>query len=98
MLGAASERGRGGRPGLHVFVFDHAVSVPVQWDPEGARCLDLSRSLTAIHEQAVGERSKGGYVVFENNNDWPGNTTRGLDTESMTISLPKRKVDEFRAR
>ena len=38
---------------------DGAFSVEVQWDPEGARCLDLSRSLAVIHEQAMGESSEG---------------------------------------
>ena len=53
--------GGAGDPAFVVFFMDDAISVEVQWDLEGARCLDLSRSLASIHFQAMGERRASRY-------------------------------------
>ena len=50
--------GGGADDPVFVFFIDDAILVEVQWGPEGARCLDFSRSLDVIHEQAMGERLK----------------------------------------
>ena len=81
---------------------DDAISVEVQWDPEGARCLDLSRSLVVIHEHAMGKRSEGEEPSLSKKKVTGWATQQevlgyDVDTESMTIALPK-KVDELRAR
>ena len=52
----------GGGAGDPAFVFrfmDDAISVEVRWDPEGARCLRLTRTLAGIHEQVMAERTEG---------------------------------------
>ena len=54
-----AEGGGADDPAFVAFFMDDAISVEAQWDPEGARCLDLSRSLAFIRDQAMGERSEG---------------------------------------
>ena len=71
-------------------------------DAEGARCLDLSRSLAFIHEQAMGERSEGQEPLLSREKVTSWATQQevlryDIDRESMTIALPTRKVD-LRAR
>ena len=39
---------------------ENAVSVEVQWDPDGGRCIALVQSLGSIHYQARGVRGDGG--------------------------------------
>ena len=42
-----------------VLFMDDAVSVEVQWESDGGRCLALAQSLASIHFQAMGERAEG---------------------------------------
>ena len=82
---------------------DDAILVEVQWDAEGERCLDLSRSLAFIHEQPMGERSEGEEPLLSRKKvtSWAKQQEvlgYDIDTESMTIALPTRKVDDLRAR
>ena len=69
----------------------------------GRGVLDLSQSLAFIHEQAMGERSEGEVPLLERKKV-TGWATRhevfgyDIDTESMTIVLPTRKVEHLRAR
>ena len=82
---------------------DDAISVEVQWDSEGARCLDLSRSLALIHDQAMGERCEGEEPLLSHKKVTGWATQQevlgyDIDTESMSIALPTRKVDDLRAR
>ena len=57
---------------------DDAISTEVQWDKEGGRCLDLSRSLASINFQAMGERCKGEEPLLSQNGDRLGNTAGGV--------------------
>ena len=41
------------------FFMDDAVSVEVEWEAAGGRCLARSQSLASIHFQALGERAEG---------------------------------------
>ena len=82
---------------------DDAISVEVQWDADGARCLDLSRSLAFIDEQAMGERFEREEppLTRKKVTDWPTQQEvwgYDIDTESMTIALPTRKVNDLRER
>ena len=84
-----------------VFFADDAVSVEVQWEPDGGRCLTMAQSLASIHFQVMGEREEGEEPLLSNKKvtDWaPQQEVLGfdLDTEKMTISLPARKVRELR--
>ena len=80
-----------------------AISIEVQWDKEGGRCLDLSRSLASIHFQAMGERCEGEELLLSHLKV-TGRATQqevlgyDMDMEGMTIALPARGVDELRAR
>ena len=81
---------------------DDYIWVEVQWDAEGGRCLGLSRSLAFIHDQAMGERSEGEEPLLSREKVTGWATQRevlgyDIDTESMTIALPTRKVDDLRA-
>ena len=37
-----------------VFFVNDAVSVEVQWEPDGGRCIALAQSLSSIHFQSMG--------------------------------------------
>ena len=96
--------GRGANdPTVVAFFMDYAISIKVQWGKEGGRCLDLSRSLASTHVQAMGERCEGEEPLLSHKTvtDWATQQEvlgHDIDTESMTIALPARKVDELRAR
>ena len=85
-----------------VFFMDDAVSVEVQWEPDGGgRCLALSQSLESIHFQPMGERAEGKEPMLSHKKvtDWaPQQDVVGfdLDMERMTVSLPAKKVLELR--
>ena len=85
------------------FSIDDAISIEVQWHAERARRLDLSLSLAFIHEQAMSERSEGEEALLSRKKVTGWATQQkvlgyDIDTESMTIALPTRKVDDLRAR
>ena len=70
-----------------------AISIEVQWDKEGGRCLDLSRSLAPIHFQTMGERCEGEEpsLSHEKVTGWATQQEGfgyDIDTESMTIGCP----------
>ena len=97
------ERRRGGGaddPAFVAFYMDDAISAEVQWDAEGVRCLDLSRPLAFIHEKAMDERSEGEEPLLSRKKVTTQQKVLGydIDTESMAIALPTRKVDHLRAR
>ena len=54
-----AERGGAEDPARVVFFVDDAVSVEVQWKPDGGRCLATGQSLASIHFQAIEEREEG---------------------------------------
>ena len=99
------ESGGGGGaedPAFVAFVLDDAIPVEVQWDAEGARCLNLSPYLAFINEQAMGKRSKEKEPLFSRKKATGWATQQevleyDIDTESMTIALPTQKVDDLRA-
>ena len=85
-----------------VFFMDDAISIEVQWEKGGGRCLDLSRSLASIHFEAMGERCEGEEPLLSQKKVTGWATQQevlgyDIDTESMTIALPPRKVDDLRA-
>ena len=64
---------------------DDAVSVEVQWESDGGRCLALAQSLASIHFQAMGERAEGEEPLLSHNKvtDWaPQQEVLGLDLDS----------------
>ena len=96
-----AEEGGGRRPGVCGIFMDDAISVEVQWDGEGARCLDLTRPLAFIQEQAMSEISEGEEPLLSRKKVTGWATQQeflgyDIDTESMTIALPTRKVDDLR--
>ena len=97
-------KGRGADdPAFVASCMDDAISVEVRWDTEGARCLDLSRSLAFIHEQAMGERFEGEEPLLSRKKVTGWATQQevlgyDIDTESMTITLPTWQVDDLRSR
>ena len=73
-----------------VFVMDDAVSVEVQWESDGGRCVALAQSLASIHFQAMGERGEREKPLPSHKKvtDWaPQQEVLGfnLDTDKMTI-------------
>ena len=85
------------------FCVDDAISVDVQWDSQGARCLELSQLLAFIHDQAMGKKSEGKEPLLLRNMvaDWATQQEVWgyiIDTERMTVALPTRKVDDLCAR
>ena len=98
---AEAEGGGEEDPAWVVFFMDDAVSVEVQWEAGGGRCLVLSQALASNHHQAMGERAVGEEPLLSHKKvtDWaPRQEVLGfdLDTERMTISLPGRKITELR--
>ena len=85
------------------FFMDDAISVEVQWEKTGDRCLDLSRSLASIHFQAMGERGVEEEPLLSPKKVTNWSTQHEvlgfwLDTVKMSISLPDRKVKDFQER
>ena len=83
------------------FFIDDAVSVEVQWEAEGTRCLALLQALAMNHHQAVAEKAEGEETLLSNKKVtyWaPPQEVLGfdLDTERMAISLPGRNIDKVR--
>ena len=98
-----AEGGDADDPAFVAFFMDDAISVEVQWDVEGARCLDLSRFLAFIYDQAMGKRSEGEKPLLSRKKVTGWATQQevwgyDVDTESMHIALPTWKVDDLRAR
>ena len=78
------------------------MSVEVQWDSDGGRCLALVQSLSSIHFQAMRERAEREEPLLSRKKvaNWaPQQDVLGfdLDMQRMTISLPAkvREVQEL---
>lgn len=83
------------------FYVDDAVSVEAKHEPDGGRCIVLSKSLASIHHLLLGERGEGQEPVLSHKKttDWaPQMEVLGyaVDTEAMTIGLPVAKVQGIR--
>lgn len=83
-----------------IFFVDDVISVEVQWFEDGRRCLDLSKSLAGVHFEVLGKRGSREQPVLASKTitAWAtGYEVLGfwVDAESITISLPQRKVDDL---
>eukprot|EP00752_Nemacystus_decipiens_P007888 g7048.t1 len=81
-----------------VFYVDDAMSLERR---DVGRCLALSQSLASIHHIMLGERGEGDEPVLskKKTTNWaPAMEIQGywVDTESLTIGLPDRKVAQIR--